>query len=70
MDPVLDIYSTNSMQKVQSSCKKDIEMLVLDVRKNNTQNNRIKKMINYLNRVVDNIEHTFPEEYQKNWTIK
>jgi hypothetical protein len=58
------------MQKVQASCKTDIGMLVADVRKNNTQNNRVKKMINYLNRVVDSIEHTFPEEYQKNWISK
>ena len=58
------------MQKVQASCKRDIEILLTDVRKTNSQNNRLKKMINYLNRVIDNIESTFPEDYQSNWTTK
>lgn len=58
------------MQKVQASCKRDIEILLTDVRKTSTQNNRVKKMINYLNRVIDNIERTFPEDYQSNWTTK
>jgi len=52
--------------QIQQDCKKDIDALAHE----NSLNTRVKKLINYLKKVVDNLPDTFPEKFQTRWMQK